>query len=272
MAQKPERSAAGEPTRTEPGRLVFRPDEANRRTVVRLRWLLLALTALILVVALAWVVSYRIPSPGTTVSDSLASGVGSSAPEAEEPNHVGQQREAVTRVGEARTPLVRGRAILDTVELLVASAEGRWRRTAALLPVVPVTSDNGLEVLGQVRNAVVTADSGAADITNAVELAEEIRLLSRQPGATEARDLSLLYVAVRRYLDLLDKQARDFGAFLQATEAAVRAAIAGDKAEHEIKSNVANGYLRKCEVRQRSLRRQLREMQRAARESFGRSD
>lgn len=135
-------------------------------------------------------------------------------------------------------------------------ALGLWQRTAVVKPVGPVTAENAAQVLDQVNAALTASDSASRAVARARDAIERLDILSRSLAPAEAYRLSALRSQVKDYIGLLEKEGKDQTARFAALTASSRAAAASDQAEAEVKENVATGYQRKSENRQKALARQ----------------
>lgn len=138
-----------------------------------------------------------------------------------------------------------------TVDLSAKTAIAMWQRAVVLVHDGLLERDGAEEILKRIGVAKEINDSAQNLLSQAK--AEMARLQGLLNSATRSVRLSTILIAARDYLSLVEEEASDRQAWLDAYETAIRSFASGDKAEYEIKGNVAGGYLRKCEVRRRRL-------------------
>lgn len=250
-----------EPGEKRPPDLVFRPDERAIARFKRVRAAALVGTAIIIAVGFTIIISYRpntpkpagrrIAAPETLSADSTASRIYDTT--AVPPRAVIQ----------SASPVAAAHAAVAAVDTIRGLAAEKWVRADDLLPTGPVTKDNGAEVAAHLQRAVILCDSAKAEIGEARQHAEVVRQAARHDSSGASYRLSALYVAVSRYVELLAVDASDRALFYSTSEFAVKAILAGDDAEAEIKQNVATSYRRKSEDRQRAIGRLEKAVQEA---------
>ena len=245
-----------------PPRLVFKPDVRQAALVARVRLYTLIAAAILALVALFLILSYRPP---------VVIQRGQSAPVAAAPLAESVAPTAAPVTGQP--PVVPHRAggvdiarsAAATVDTLVTAAAEKWLRAAELSPQGVVTRDNAEDAADKLRKAVILADSARQDIARARQQAEVVRRASREAESRAAFRLGLLYAAIDRYLKSVDEDARDRHEYYVKSQASVKAILLDDPAESETQQNVAVSYLRRSEERQPSIRRlaeQVRDAQR----------
>jgi hypothetical protein len=126
-----------------------------------------------------------------------------------------------------------------------------------------VTRDNGEELAAKLRRGVILADSARLDIALARQETDVVLKASRSAAPGAAYRLSALYAALDRYVKLLTDDSRDRASFYSTYEASVRALLLGDESEFETMQDVKTSYLRRSELRQRGIRRQVRQVKEA---------
>ncbi len=227
-----------------------------------MRTITLLAAAVLMVVALFLIISYR--SPPVVLSGVAAAGDTSQPTESVIP--------ASPQTAVQPVPVPRGasgaeiaKSAAAAVDTLVSAADEKWLRATELLPPGVVTADNADGAAAQLRKAVVIADSARRDIALARRQAEVVLRLSREAGSRTAFRLGVLYTALDRYLKSMGDDVEDRYAFYAKSEASVRAVLLGDEAESETQQNVANSYLRSSEDRQAGIKR----LEQQVREALG---
>jgi hypothetical protein len=245
-----------------PPGLVFKPDVRQSVRVARVRAYTLMATAVLMVVALVLIISYR-PPPMALPDQEVHKGT---SPPIESVSPVSSQASGQLA---AEPRKARGvdiaRSAVATIDTLVSDATEKWLRAAEFLPQGTVTGDNAPEAAGKLRKAVILADSARQDISFGRQQAELVRKASREAESGAGFRLSVLYSAMDRYLKSLDDDAADRRAYYEKSVASVDAVLLADLAESETQQNVAMSYLRHSEDRQPTIRRlaeQMREAQR----------
>lgn len=245
-----------------PPGLVFKPDVRQSVLVARVRAYTLTAAAVLMVVALILIISYRPPpvilpdqgslKPTSSPTESV-SPVSSQAP--------GQFTSTPRKAGGVDI----ARSAVAAIDTLVSAAAEKWLRAAEFLPQGTVTSDNAQDVAEKLRKAVILADSARQDISLGRQQAELVRVASREAESSAGFRLSVLYSAMDRYLKSMDEDAADRRDYYAKSVTSVEAVLLGDLAESETQQNVAMSYLRHSEDRQSTIRRlaeQMREAQR----------
>ena len=258
-AQRPDEkpSALSSP----PG-LIFKPDARQAARVARVRMYMLIAAAVVMVVALVLIISYR-PPPMTrpvhaSSKDTIPSTGSGSPANPQTPTQPVAELHVASGVAIARSAV----AAIDT---LVSAAAEKWVRATELSPQATVTRDNAQQAVEQLGRAVILADSARHDILLARRQAEFILSASREASSGPAFRLGVLYSAMDRYLRSMDEDAADRHAFYERSEASVKAVLLDDSADSETQQNVATSYLRISEDRQSSIKQlaeQMREAQR----------
>lgn len=245
-----------------PPELVFKPDVQQVVRVARVRTFSLLAAAILMIIALVLIISYRPPPVKLANSEPPR---GSALPIESVPLANPQATSRPAPAPRPATGVHIARSALAAVDTFVNAAGQKWARASDLLSPGPVTRDNSQEVADGFRRAVLLADSARRDIQSARQRGEAIRSASRQTESRLGFRLSVLYAAVDRYLKSLDEDAADRHAYYVRSEAAVEALLRLDGAEFEIQQNVATRYLRHSEEMQPSIKRlaeQMREAQR----------
>jgi hypothetical protein len=258
-AQRPDEkpSALSSP----PG-LIFKPDARQAARVARVRMYMLMAAAVLMVIALVLIVSYR-PPPMTrpvhaSFKDTIPSTGSGSPASPQAPTQPAAELRVASGVDIARSAA----AVIDT---LVSAAAEKWVRAAELSPQVAVTRDNAQQAVEDLGKAVILADSARHDILSARQQAEFVLSASREVRPGPAFRLGVLYSAMDSYLKSMDEDATDRRAYYEKSEAAAKAMLLDDLAESEIQQNVAMSYLRKSEDRQAGIRRLADQMREALR-------
>lgn len=233
-----------------PSPLVFRPDprKVARLTLIRrgLMW-----TALVVLgISIFIIIRYR-PRPmeserratGILLSDYDGFATGESS-----------ERKVEESVDSVEWYIQRVRADLRL-------AVNLWQSAVEMKPLGPMTTENAKECLSLVEAASATADSASQALARARQGNDRLTVLSRSLPAREAYRLSVLRARLTEYIALLAKDEKEHGARFAALSASCRAALAGDQAEAEVKANVATGYQRKLESRQRTIKRQAADLE-----------
>jgi hypothetical protein len=245
-----------------PPGLVFKPDARQSMLVARVRAFTLMAAAVLMVVALVLIVSYR-PPPVTQLSQEAP---GRTSPPLESVSparpQVPSQPASVSRKA-GRNEIARSAvAVLDT---LVSAAAEKWMRAAEFLPQGTVTNDNAQEAAEKLRKAVILADSARQVISLGRQQAELVRKASREAESNAGFRLSVLYSTMDRYLKSLDEDAADLHDYYAKLLTSVEAMLVNDPAESETQQNVAMSYLRHSEDRQANIRRLAEQVHEAQR-------
>ena len=250
------------PAPSSPPGLVFEPDVREAVRVARVRMYTLMAAAVLMIVALVLMVSYRptpVNRPGQQVSrDTIPSTESESPANPQSPTQPTAELHKASGADIARSAV----AAIDT---FVSAAAEKWVRATELSPQVPVTRDDAQEAAEELGKAVILADSALQDIRLARQQAEFVRSASREAESGPAFRLGVLYSAMDSYLKSMDDDAADRRAYYEKSEASVKAVVLDDLAESETQQNVATSYLRHSEDRQPSIRQlaeQMREAQR----------
>jgi len=237
--------------------------------VARVRTYTLLATAILMVVALVLIISYRPPPVVLSSNEAPKDAIPST--ESESPLNQQPPTQPAARPRSAGGFSI-ARSVVAAIDTLVSAAAERWGRATELSRQVAVTRDNAQESAEQLREAAILADSAQQHIRLAQQQAERIRAASREADSRVAFRLSVLYAAMNQYLKSMADDADDRYAYYAKSGAAVEALLRLDGAEFEIQQNVAMSYLRKSEDRQASLRRLAEQMREALRniENVGR--
>ena len=231
---------------------MFRPDVQQVARVARVRTFTLIAAAVLMVVALFLIITYR-PPP---VVLSGAKPNADTIPRLESPSPAAPQPAGQPAVVPRRPSGVDvARSAASAVDRLVADAAGKWQRAAELLPAGGVTGDTTDDAAAKLRKAIIIADSARRDIEQARQQAEVVLRASREEESRTAFRLGVLYKALDRYLKEVGDDALDRFTYYAKSEASVKALLSGDEAESEIQQNVANSYLRSSEGRQAGIKR-----------------
>lgn len=235
-----------------PGKLEFKPDEKRLAKLARFRRFVLLVTIVLLggALLLTLTIQPRWMMVGVGVNPETVT--------------TGRAPQSAETFG-ARTPSVpvispaeRQRStIIATAQLIDSSARTAvvlWQRAEMLVMEGVLERDGAEEVLRRVTQARMVNDSARALLSEAKAGLERMKSMTNSVPVKGLR-WSAFLTAGRDFLALLEDESKDRFAWLDAYESSVRAFASGDKADFEIKGNVAGGYLRKCEVRRRKLSR-----------------
>jgi hypothetical protein len=245
-----------------PPGLVFKPDVQQAVRVARVRMFSLLAAAILMIIALVLIISYRPPPVKITNSaaprDSTppVESVAPASPRSSSPSAPAPRPIAGVEIA---------RSVVAAVDTLVNAAGEKWARASELAAQGTVTRDNAQQAADGFRRAALLADSARRDIQSARQRGELVRSASRQAESRLGFRLSVLYTAIDRYLKSLDEDAADRQAYYVKLDASAQALLADDAAESETQQNVAMSYLRHSEDRQAGLKRladQMREAQR----------
>jgi hypothetical protein len=255
---KPPEERAEKPST--PPKLVFKPDARQAARVARVRVFTLTAAAVLMVVALFLIISYR---PPPVVLSGMAA-----AEDTSRPTESVSPASPQTAVRPAPVPLKASgvetaRSAAAAIDTLVAAAAEKWLRTTELSPQGIVTGDNADNAAAKLRKAVIIADSARRDVALARQQVEALLRASREAGSRAAFRLGVLYAAVDRYVKSMAQDADDRYYYYSKLEASVKAVLLGDEAESETQQNVANSYLRSSEKRQTGIRRLARQVREA---------
>ena len=249
------------PTPSLPPGLVFKPDVRQAVRVARVRMYTLMAAAVLMVVALVLIISYRPPvvRPVQIAPAGAAPPVESASPTTPP---TAAQPPAVQRIP---NDVEIARSAVASIDTLVRAAGEKWLRATELSAQATVTRDNAQEAAEGLRKAVILTDSARQDVQSARQQADLVGEASREAGSGSAFRLSVLYSAMDRYLKSMDDDAADRRAYYEKSEASVKAVLLGDSADSETQQNVATSYLRKSEDRQPSIKRLAEQMREAER-------
>jgi hypothetical protein len=195
--QTDEKSAASSST----SGLVFKPDVQQAVRVARVRMFALLAAAILMIIALVLIISFR-PPPVKPTNSEASKG---STPPVESVAPASPQ--APSRVAPAPRPIAGveiAHSAVAAVDTLVSAAGEKWARASDLAAQGTVTSDNAQEAAGGFRRAALLADSARRDIQSARQRGELVRSASRQTESRLGFRLSVLYTAIDRYLKSLD--------------------------------------------------------------------
>lgn len=245
-----------------PPGLVFKPDVQQAVRVGRVRMFSLLAAAILMIIALFLIISYRPPPVKLTNSEAPRG----STPPVESVAPASSQVPSLSAPAPRPTAGVQiARSAVAAVDTLVIAAGQKWARASELAAQGTMTRDNAQEAADGFRRAALLADSARQDIQSARQRGELIRSASRQAESRLGFRLSVLYTAIDRYLKSLEEDAADRHAYYARLETSAQALLKDDPAESETQQNVAMSYLRHSEDRQAGLKRladQMREAQR----------
>jgi len=231
---------------------VFKPDVRQTVRVARVRTFTLVAVAVLMVVALFLIISYRPPPVALSGDKARADTIPPpQSPSPAVPQPAGQPAVVPRRPSGVDV----ARSAASAVDRLVADAAEKWQRAAELLPAGGVTGDTTDDAAAKLRKAIIIADSARRDIEQARQQAEVVLRASREEESRAAFRLGVLYTALDRYLKEVGDDALDRFTYYAKSEASVKALLSGDEAESEIQQNVANSYLRSSEGRQAGIKR-----------------
>ncbi|MEO0077543.1 MAG: hypothetical protein ABIK86_00885 [candidate division WOR-3 bacterium] len=243
MAAEPDRNkqGAGVP---QPPRLEFRPDLAKAGRIRAFRIVTLGLAAVVLAACLILMIAFQ-PRGVSSITIS-------------EPGPAGEVVSIQSPVKPAATPVTRQNSttgVRDAVvelEKLLGDVREYWRRAVSYVPLSLPAEGQLDEAVARVRRAVVMAESAAALADSGRKHLAGLKEALRQTGAGGYRG-SELSSAADDFLLELRACAADRLEHFRAQELAYVAFAAGDSAEFEVKGDVATGYLRKSELRERRI-------------------
>jgi hypothetical protein len=257
-------------------RLVYVPDTAKQARIRRIRsvatWLILGGLAAVLV----WLATYRPrllrQSPDTEFPTET-----STVARTRTDSPTGRDVQAETLQSEKApslsTPSM-GQASLSPTEAaeeighLARSALGRWNLVFGVTLMEEVKPANARDMLEALAALGTQLDSADDEVAEARDRTTDVGRASRTDTGS-AYKLSVLYVASEKATEELGRQAEEVRDYLESVQAALRAAAAGEEDEFEVKSNVANGHLRRAEKRRRVIDRRLQSLVQVAREIGG---
>jgi hypothetical protein len=257
-------------------RLVYVPDTAKQARIRRIRsvatWLILGGLAAVLI----WLATYRPrflrQSPDAefpTETGAVARTRPGYPTGRDDPAEIRQPEKAPS----LPTPLV-GQASLSPAEAaeeighLARSALGRWNLVFGVTLTEEVKPADARDMLGALAALGTQLDSADDEVAEARARTTDVRKASRT-AAGIAYKLSVLYVASEKATEELGRQAEEVRDYLESVQAALRAAAAGEEDEFEVKSNVANGHLRRAAKRRQLIDRRLQSLAQMAREIGG---
>lgn len=232
-----------------PGKLEFKPDERRLAKLARFRRVVLLLTIfllggvllLLILIQPKWMMVEVAVKPERLNTGIAGRGGETSASPAFPPATISDaERIKATVISSG-----------GTVDTSAKMAIAMWQRAETLVLDGLLERDGVDEVLEQISVAKIINDS-ARNLLNQAKV-ELTRLQSLTNSSAKSVSLRAFLSAARDFLALVEEEATDRQAWLDAYETALRSFASGDKAEYEIKGNVAGGYLRKCEVRRRRL-------------------
>ncbi|MGQ9708342.1 MAG: hypothetical protein ACUVUR_05650 [bacterium] len=235
-----------------PGPLEFKPDERRLVKLVRLRRLVLLMTMLILVGALLWLLFF--PVRVSVVKDVAST--------QDEVIPVERQDDEAKGSGYAlpKAEPVEERVLIEAAQLVAVIDSGvkaalvGWDRAEALVSGESVREDNLDEMLARIGMARAMSESARAIVDLCQKQLRRLQGMLSHSGIVGLR-IGSAYSAARDYLELVIEEAGDRKSWLDFYELAVRALTEKDRSEFDIKMNVAGGYRRSFEVRQRRLKK-----------------
>jgi len=232
------------------GPLKFHPDERRLAKLARLRRLVILLTLFLVGAALLWLILFptrvsvvnRVSEPMARVVPVETAGRGAVMPVN---SHQGVKAE------EERVLLAAAHSVA-VIDSGVNCALSNWKRAEALITGINVREYNIEEVLRRIGLAQQVSESAEAILGVCEEELRRLQGMLSHSGITGLR-IGQAYGVARDYLILLRDEAGDRKSWLSFYEQAVRALSEKDPAGFDIKMNVAGGYRRSFEVRQRRL-------------------
>ncbi len=256
---KPQVESSGkEPGPIPPPFLEFKPDERKLAKIALFRRITLWGTLIFIAGMLLWAIVFlpRI-SPQRKVEEKKPPGAELTPEEKAAPPRVDYQssagKEAVVSK-EEKMVWAQARAMGRSIDSSVNIAINQWQRVQKLIDIGKMAKDKIEEALKRIESARAVSDSAGQMVELAQRLLTGLQALTRTSGSGSVR-VRGTYAAAREYLRLVAEERGDRENYLFAWEQAVRALKDGDEAEFEIKENVANGYLKKSETRQKRLSR-----------------
>ncbi len=228
-----------------------KPDDRQARLARRLArfrlWVMLGTGALV-AAAFLLVLTWQVPPPRIPLETGSAdTTVWSSATTV--------TQDSAARKPARETPVDAAVRLHGRIESTAAVAAERWTRARLLLAAVADTGRMADQLL-DARRAVGLGESSAAALRSLdPDLAAFAAMASAAPPGSGFRIKAFGSAAGAYARELAEDAALHLG-YLQATLASLEALAAGDRAESEVKANVANSYLRRSELKQRALQRQ----------------
>jgi len=245
MGAEPNRTEP-EPGQPQPPKLEFKPDFAKVSRIRLFRVVTFGLALVVLAFGLVWLIAFR---PRGPVPAAVS-----------EPEPVGEEagaQPAPPAVVAAPPAEKTGPGVRDAVaglESLLGEAQEKWRRAEAFVPLSVPEKGQLEEAVARVRRAVALAESAATVVGRGEARLAELKQALRRAGAGGYR-ASVLSATADELVREVQGDARDRLEHFRAQEQAYAALARGDSAEFEIKGDVATGYLRKAESRQRRIER-----------------
>lgn len=240
-----------------PEKLEFKPDEQKLARLARFRKVTLWLTLLLLVAPLVWLLMFppKWPWEATDIKQGAQNLEESPlTPEIAPSGYEPPIREVIpTSKAEDEIltqALASGRLIDSSVNIALA----QWKRAQALAGFGEANKNKVEEILKGIKVARVVSESAKSMVEIVRREMERLKVMSHNPGRVGLR-VNAIYGAAREYWNFLAEEVADQEASLDAWEKAVYALGDGNEAEFEIKENVAIGYLRKSQSRQRRFYR-----------------
>lgn len=146
-------------------------------------------------------------------------------------------------------PAARSVAVIDSG---VNFALAAYKRAEGLVLGVSVREDNVEEIFKRIGMARAQAESARVTVDFCEKELARLKVMLGQAGVLGLR-IGAAYSAARDYLNLVAEDGKDRQSWLDYYEQGVRAFADKDLAEFDVKMNVAGGYQKSFEVRQRRL-------------------
>ncbi|UCG42272.1 MAG: hypothetical protein JSU73_10385 [candidate division WOR-3 bacterium] len=258
-------------------KLVFQPDKARQARIRKTRALAAWLTLGGLAVALVWLATYRprllrksdeseLPAEASAVP---AAGPGSSANrETSGDSGLSKAVSSLPEPAAAEQASFSPTETADDIGRLARSALSRWSLVLDVTLAEELSPDRAQDMLDLLAPLRTQLDSADADVAGTQNRVADVGRATRTVTGN-AYKLSVLYVASEKVAEELGKQAGEIRDYFESIQAALRAAAAGEDGEFEVKVNVANGHLKRVEMRDRLIGRRLRSLKQVAGEVEG---
>ncbi|MEO0050453.1 MAG: hypothetical protein ABIK42_04855 [candidate division WOR-3 bacterium] len=235
-------------------RLEFKPDEKRLKRLARFRQVVLFVT-LILVGVMLLVVLF-LPARVGVVQEGYQEKREvvpvEEARRVEKRDDRGPETEDRGQQPIGSSQLIRAARAVALIDSGVGFALSVYKRAEGLILGVSVREDNVEEVFKRIGMARAIAESARATVGFCEQELVRLKGMLGQAGVLGLR-LGAAYSAARDYLNLVREDMQDRQSWLDYYEQGVRAFVDKDMAEFDIKMNVAGGYQRSFEVRQRRL-------------------
>ncbi len=239
--------------KNEPKELKFEPDKDKLIKIARFRRITLLVTLVLIVAAFIWVLFLPARLPVHERDKKTESRVTEELP-------VAMEKEVAPRVPErvvqsAGLNMAPARLAVARIDSGLGAAVQAWPRAEKVLAGNYLSQETVAEFLKRIEVAKAIADTVSRLVQNVeIELERLGEIMLKAVGKERVR-VGAVFAAARDYLKLVKEETSDRQNWLVAYEQAAQALGRNDRAEFEIKENVAVGFLRKCEARRRRLYR-----------------